>query len=363
MDPLRVTVVGPGPNLPGGMSTYVRGLIGYLRQEADLSVEYLDETAVKGHSAQDCPGSLRILAGSIRMVRAFRRHLADRRPQVIHLHSAHGRSLTEKAALATIARRAGIPAIIHMHGSEIAADLASTNAFRMRFLAGSVAPPNRLVVLSAVAARLFRSHMPNTVATIVHVTVQVPEGPIEFPQGDPIIGFLGALEGRKGEEVLLRALAECGEPRVRLEIAGSGPNRERAERLATELGLQERVTFLGAVDAEQRGRFLGRISALCLPSFAEGMPASLMEAMAVGRPVIATPVGAVTEFVTDPDVGWLVPTGDVGALAAALREMAAPGADLRGRGLRGFALVKSTFDWPVAVRQIKTVYQELAGQP
>ncbi len=104
-------------------------------------------------------------------------------------------------------------------------------------------------------------------------------------------------------------------------IAGDGPERERLEALAAELGFGERVTFTGVVSQDEARELYRGSDLFCLPSLAEGLPAVLMEAMACGLPVVSTRIDAIPELVVDGESGLLVEPGDSAGLRAALERL------------------------------------------
>ncbi|MCP1167181.1 glycosyltransferase, partial [Limimaricola sp. ASW11-118] len=132
--------------------------------------------------------------------------------------------------------------------------------------------------------------------------------------------FVGRLSAVKGLPVLLRALARAREsrPALTLDLVGDGEDRAGLERLATDLGLGDAVRFHGYLGQAEVARMLRETGALVLPSFAEGVPVVLMEAMAAARPVIATRVGGVAELVEHGVSGLLVPPGAEAPLAEAI---------------------------------------------
>jgi len=126
---------------------------------------------------------------------------------------------------------------------------------------------------------------------------------------------------RKGHDVLLAALAELARPahgglRPRLWIAGDGEERDELEQQARSLGLGERVSFLGVRD--DVGDLLAAADLCVLPSRQEGLGVAALEAMAAGRPVVASKVGGLAGAVEDGLCGLLVPPEEPAALAAAL---------------------------------------------
>ncbi len=134
---------------------------------------------------------------------------------------------------------------------------------------------------------------------------------------------LGRLSEAKAHPVLLdaaRALRDEGLP-FHLVLVGDGPMRAGIERTIARYGLQGRVELTGWGDSAKIKREIIASRALVLPSFAEGLPVTLMEALALGRPVVSTWVAGIPELVTPGVCGWLVPPGSVEELAAAVKEV------------------------------------------
>jgi glycosyltransferase involved in cell wall biosynthesis len=131
--------------------------------------------------------------------------------------------------------------------------------------------------------------------------------------------FVGRLTEQKALPVLLAAVAEV--EGARLVLVGDGPERESLERRAQELGLGERVRFLGSLTRDEALRYLAGARAAVLSSAWENLPHAAVEALAVGTPVVSTAVGGVPEVVHDGQNGLLVPANDVAALAGALRKV------------------------------------------
>ena len=137
-----------------------------------------------------------------------------------------------------------------------------------------------------------------------------------------LVAFAGRYEAGKGIHELVTAMAGLApsHPDLRLECAGSGDARA-IERRAAQLGIADRVTLREWIDPAQRDELLARASVFVLPSHAEGLPVSLLEAMAAGCPVIASAVGGVPDLVVDGVNGLLVPPGNAEALALAIHRV------------------------------------------
>jgi glycosyltransferase involved in cell wall biosynthesis len=138
----------------------------------------------------------------------------------------------------------------------------------------------------------------------------------------PRLVCVGRLAEQKGQLLLLEALARLAAEGVPFEtvLAGDGPMRQVIETRRGELGLKERVRITGWLSNDAVRAALAESRVLVLPSFAEGLPVVLMEALALGRPVVTTYVAGIPELVANGVNGWLVPAGSVDALAVALKD-------------------------------------------
>ncbi len=175
--------------------------------------------------------------------------------------------------------------------------------------------------------------------------------------------FVGRLEPVKGILVLLEAVAslvKAGRD-VRLTVAGDGALRQDLERRAAGLGLGDAVRFVGYRSQPEIRQHLAESDALVLPSFAEGVPVSLMEAMSQERAVVATSVGGVTELVKHGVNGLVVHPGDPVALAAALTTLADDPALRTKMGLAGRETVRADFDSATEARRLVALIRDPEG--
>jgi len=149
-----------------------------------------------------------------------------------------------------------------------------------------------------------------------------------MPPGGPLLVAIGRLSPQKGFDFAIEAvaMARAALPDLHLTLVGDGPLRAALTAAIAARDLGGAVTLTGWQDEEGVGTALSAAQALIVPSFAEGLPMVVIEAMAAGRPVIATAIAGIPELVT-PDTGWLVPAGDAGALTMAIAGMASLGQD------------------------------------
>lgn len=146
--------------------------------------------------------------------------------------------------------------------------------------------------------------------------------PVALPSGGPHLVAVGRFSAQKGFGLLIEAMAIAAPslPDLRLTLVGDGELRQQIKGLIEKFGLGPRITLTGWQDEAGVRKALDSAQALILPSFAEGLPMVLMEAMANGRPVIATAIAGVPELV-NRDAGWTVPAGDAMALATAIHAL------------------------------------------
>jgi colanic acid/amylovoran biosynthesis glycosyltransferase len=136
--------------------------------------------------------------------------------------------------------------------------------------------------------------------------------PVDFDTPHKRLLYVGRLAVNKGLPILLQSIAslQSSHPEIALTVVGDGEDRAILEQMSLQLGLQERVKFVGYKSQAEVRQYLQQTEIFVLPSFAEGVPVVLMEAMAAGVPVVATQIAGVSELVEDGISGYLVPPGD-----------------------------------------------------
>lgn len=187
---------------------------------------------------------------------------------------------------------------------------------------------------------------------VIHSSLDIAHIPLEDPppQVPFHILYVGALQVRKGVDVLLRALAGLAIPDWHCTVAGDGPERTRLEALAAGLGLAQRVHFLGRQGFEHVAGLYREASVIVAPSVigpkgrTEGIPNVMIEALAFRRPAISTTVSGIPELIIDGVTGRLVAPGSVEALRAALAAVHADPAAAWAMACAGRRHVEAGFD-------------------
>jgi len=182
----------------------------------------------------------------------------------------------------------------------------------------------------------------------------------------PRLVCVGRIVEQKGPLLLVEAVGRLRDEGVDCEVVlvGDGPLRVEVERLSARLGLGDRVRLVGSLGNAEVRRAVLDARALVLPSFAEGLPVVLMEALALGRPVISTYVAGIPELVEPGRNGWLVPAGSAEALAVAIREaVQAPTDRLEAMGRLGAARAAARHDVDAEAARLAGHFADSVGRP
>jgi glycosyltransferase involved in cell wall biosynthesis len=272
------------------------------------------------------------------------------RPAIVHTHGYFADTLGRLAAIA-----AGVPVrITHLHTTFHGLSFVNKLVDRIlnRFTAA-------IIVISRGVRRSFEQ-----AGYDMSAAVKIPNGvdgatfsPVSPPPGPPSILCVASLSPQKGHRYLLDAMtlvaAEC--PDARLMLAGDGPLRKELEQQGAALGIAARVTFLGR--RTDIPALLHQAHLLVLSSVREGVPVSVLEAMACGIPVVATRVGGLAEVVEEGVTGLLVEPRDPAALARAIIAVCRDAAGREAMGKAGRQRFEQVFTVEQMVGGIQKLYE------
>lgn len=348
---------------PGGVGAHVANLAAALRgrgHEVRIAApDAADEPGVMS-VGRSIPvpynGSIARLAFGPRVAGRIRVAIRRGRPDVVHVHEPFAPSAGLAALLAT-----RLPVVATFHAS-----LGRSRAYRVaspalrplyRRLAGRIA-------VSEEARRTVSSVLGDAEISVIPNGVDWSRfAGLEPPAGETIL-FIGRLEPRKGARVLLEAFPAIKErhPGASLVVVGEGPERRACESAVPD-ALREDVMFVGRVEPVELARVVGEASVVCVPSLGgESFGIVLLEAMAAGRPVVASDIPGYAAVLRDGVDGALVPPGDAPALADALAGVLADPARAKAMGASGRERARR-YDWPVVAGEIEEVYAAALREP
>ncbi len=289
--------------------------------------------------------------------------LATRSVDLVHIHAAMKGSFWRKALFAGLARSRNVPVLLHLHGSEMKDFYERQPRWLKRAIVGQLTLATRVVVLSESWRAFVAEIAPTAKPVVVPNYVRVPERPAQGTGRPVTLLFLGLLGHRKGVFDLLEAFARAraSQSDMKLVLGGNG-EIEAATRQAEALGLDDAVSFEGWVGPAEKAALLDAADIYVLPSYNEGLPMSVLEAMAHGLPVITTDVGGLPELVTDGVHGRMIRPGDVVALAAAILALGRDREARRRMGEAGRARVQTHYSRDAVLPRLAELYAYCASQ-
>ncbi|OUL27758.1 glycosyl transferase family 1 [Nostoc sp. RF31YmG] len=259
--------------------------------------------------------------------------LLSQKIALVHIHLSDGGSVLRKAILAILAAIFGKPVLMHAHGAEFHLTYKKLPKWAQQTVIWVFRHCQGFIVLSKTWQDYYVTNLGLNPKQVI-----VMPNPTELPDHVPNrqnptkinVVFCGRVGQRKGAFDLIEAFAKLPDRQkesTQLILAGDG-EITKAQQLAASLNLAERVTFLGWINSQQRDELLSKADMFVLPSYNEGLPMAILEAMGWGLPIIASPVGGIPELVIAKQNGLLVTPGNIQQLSQAM-ELLIADEDLR----------------------------------
>lgn len=364
----------PGSTVTGGVITSCR-LIMQSSFAERVRVTSFDTTM----RSVPPPGLPTRLLDAVRRVRDFARALREVRPNAALLLCGNDFSFIEKALLARYARWRGVPSVLAPRGAGLMDQLRGSS-LRLAFGRWLFHGASRVMCQSEIWREFVVGDMqvPESRFAVVanwtaakELTAIGDERIAHEARGEQLSAsptitllFMGWLDESKGLFDLLDAMRLLADrldvPAHRLCIAGGGESESRARQRVADLGL-EHVEFMGWLHDEAKLDMLRSADVFVLPSWHEGMPNAMIEAMACGLPVIVTPVGSVPDVVTDGYDAMLVPVRDTGALSNALHVLLTDASLRTTMGRNAYTTASSRFSVEPAADRLVALIGGLVG--
>ena len=280
---------------------------------------------------------------------------------ILHVHMSSDNSFYRKAVFIRKAHKEGKKIIIHMHGSTF--DLfykERCNDTQKQQVREVFAMADQVIALSEDWKEFLAEYIcDEQKIVVIYNAVKIPEA-YQKDYANRKMLFLGILGQRKGTYDLIEVLPEILRqyPDCHVYFGGDG-ERQQAEQMCREKGITDRVTFLGWVRGAEKEKFLEECSIYVLPTYHEGMPMSILEAMSYGMAVVSTYVGGIPHIITDGENGLLCEAGDKMALKGKLLRLL-DNQSLRGRlGKSAYRIMVRQFDVREKVKMVYAIYKEL----
>lgn len=355
---VAVRMIAPLSPLQGGMVTVADGLA-----RADLARRFDLRLIQSGKTTPPDRSLARGLAAQLGLLgRVATETLRARRP-IVHIHTCSGLSFWRDALLMLTARAFGGCGVWHVHGGRFGEFASRGGILRRTLLAVALRLGRAVIVLTETMRQQLSALIEPGRVAVVPNGVALSASPVRSADdGSCRFLMVGTLGSAKGTEDLLDAAALLRERGVActIDIAGGetspGQRARLEERIATD-GLGLMVRLLGALAPADRDAALVEADCFVLPSHSEALPMAVLEAMAAGRAVIATRVGAVGEVVLDGQTGLLIAPRDPAGLADAMEALAGDCDRRDALGRAGRERIAERFSLSRMVRRIEDIYR------
>lgn len=352
MNVRRVLMLGPSLQVRGGISTIERLLLENWPVDK-CEVRHI-ETLVDGTKA------IKLLIAARAFI-SFICAMLLYRPDIVHIHLSSRASFFRKSVFVLISSILKKKIVLHANGSEFhlfyEKESRSLQRWYIRYILNKA---DCLLVVSKQWQEFYSRIYTRGRPIIVPNPVRCPDSYPDRSNGPPVVLTLGRLGQRKGTYDLLKAIPlilEC-QPEAEFWLGGDG-DVEQVQRILSTEWWGKQVKLLGWITGQQKEEALKCASVFVLPSYNEGLPLAILEAMAYGLPVISTPVGGIPEAVIEGETGFLVKPGDVQAIAERIA-LLLKDRDLRERmGANARKRILDNFEINGIIRQLFTIYDSL----
>ncbi len=320
-----VLAVGPPLDVIGGMTSVIRQTLGFT-YGGRYTIQHLPTT----HAAGDAESIFDKLTRHRRQVGTLECAIRQAAASIVHVHTCSSFSFYRSLVDLLIARHLGCRVVLHVHGAAFDEFFDQSSAGRKRIVGWGLRRADRVIALSDTWRHRIAAMAPEARITVIENAIELPALPLDRRTrvGEQVCHFimLARMDVWKGIDDALTAaglLYKRGVP-FRLTLAGpegSAGDAATLTRKIESLGLSRCVSYVGSVEGQAKTRLLESADAYLMPSHHEGLPISVLEALAHGLPIVATSVGAIPEVIEDGVCGKLVAPRSPSQLADAMASL------------------------------------------
>ena len=296
---MRVLMIGPARSVKGGMTTVVDN---YYKCGLDKKVDLKYIETINDHN---------ILSKFFKeLIGVFEFRLNIKKYDIVHVHMASRRSTFRKAKYIRLAKKNGKKIIIHIHGAEYKKFFEECSSKQREYIKNTLNMSDKVIVLSEEWKDYFKKIIDESKIIVIYNAIILPND-FDKDVNTKKILFLGRLGKRKGIYDLLDVMSEIvkNDANVKLYIGGDG-EVEQVKNVIVSDGLQNNVKYVGWISGKQKEELLKNCSIYILPSYNEGMPMSVLEAMAYKNVTISTNVGGIPKVICNEQNGIIINPGD-----------------------------------------------------
>ena len=343
----KILMLGLGRNVKGGMTTVVNSYFNYGFGRC-IKFEYIS-TMEDGRKIYKFWVAIRALFLFLCKISNY---------DIVHIHMASNASFYRKSVFIILSRLFRKKTIIHQHSCDFDVFfLNKSKILKQKIIRKIFSMADKVIVLSEEWAEFFGNHVCEArKIEIIYNGVVIPEYE-KSDYSDRNVLMLGRLGQRKGTYDLLKAIPEVvlAIPDVVFYLGGDG-DVEQCKKIVEEQGLGDHVKVLGWVQDKDKKEYLQKCSTFILPSYNEGMPMAVLEAMSYGLATISTNTGGIPQIIEQAKNGIRIDAGNVDAIVNSLVEVLGNMEKRKAMGTAGKERIREKFDLRINLEKLKNIY-------
>lgn len=303
---IRVLIVGSDSSVKGGITSVIDRFLNYNWNDVDIE---LLPTYIEG-------SSIKKIIFFLKSIFKYIKRLIKNDFDIAHIHMSYKGSFFRKFIIVSLGKVFNKKIILHLHGSEFEVFYINSSKIVKRLIRNIFESCDLVIVLGERWKKVVKGIAPNSNISVFNNAVNIPDYTAEWNEGKINILFLGVLIKRKGIFDLIEAIKILNqngivrEKNLNFIIGGSGPEEDEIKNKINEYNLNFCVEMTGWVNGKLKEELLKKSQVFVLPSYNEGLPMAILEAMSYGIPVISTDVGSIAEVVIENKTGFLIKPGE-----------------------------------------------------
>ena len=307
---IKVLMLGNHPSNKGGMTSVINQIREHDWIQEGIRLSFIP-TFIPGNPVK------KVLFFIIALVKILWKFVFSK-PDVVYMHMSYKGSFTRKYIVHKLCALFSVNDIVHLHGTKLFDMYKSSTSKKSKQIEKLISECKAFIVLGEHDATAVKEIVPDAKIIVVRNAIKIPDYKAQWNSVCHLL-YMGVLIPAKGVTDLLQSVnyiqATRPDVELELEICGVGSEEEKLKQYVCEHSLEKIVKFNGWVSGERKEEMLRKANLLVLPSYTEGLPIAVLEAMSYGMPIISTQVGDLAELVKNGINGYLIQPGDINALS------------------------------------------------
>lgn len=346
----KILMIGPINNTKGGMTSVI---------EEYLNFDKVGKNILLLSSYEDSSKINKLMVFLKSYIHCFFKLLTDKNIKIVHIHSASRGSFHRKRYFLNLAKFLNKKVIFHIHGAEFKKFYEESNERTKNNISNALSKADRVIALSNEWKHYFKKISKNSKVEVIYNPVNEMDFEKSKLDGKKIL-FMGRMGQRKGVYDLLDVVSELASEHKDLELYLGGDGEiDKVKKIVNDMNLYKHVKVLGWISGNEKKELFKKSSIYVLPSYNEGLPVSILEAMASGLPIVSTNIAGIPEEVEHNVNGYLIEPGDKKSLKMYISKLLVEENLRNTMGKTSIEKVKNDFDNKIIEKKILRLYNEL----